>query len=69
MLYGYRYRKYLQSRENAQLALWILSPHIKEIPTIDDLVGVWDNGEVVSVKEKYYRDKNRALRYKHTHNI
>lgn len=47
-----------------QVALLLISPHVKELPNLDDITGVWCDNRIVSPKEKYYIDKAKALEYK-----
>lgn len=42
----------------------MISPHVKQVPNLNDIVGVWCENKVITPKEKYYIDKAKALNYK-----
>lgn len=48
---AYELRVYRQRELNAEHALWMLSPHVKELPPVKDLVGLAP-GEVEEKEEK-----------------
>lgn len=64
LIIAHRYKTYLEQRDKMQVALLLISPHVKELPNLDDITGVWCDNRIVSPKEKYYIDKAKALEYK-----
>ena len=48
---AYEWKVYQERVRNAEHALWILSPHVKKLPPIKDLVGLAP-GEVEEKEEK-----------------
>lgn len=56
---GYRYREYLEARRQARFARWILSAWCRKVPSVDEMTGVWDNGEIMTPLERYHRAKER----------
>ena len=64
LIIAHRYRTYLEQRDRIQVALLIISPHVKNVPNLDDITGVWCDGRVLTPKDKYYVDKQKALDYK-----
>jgi hypothetical protein len=54
LIQAWRYREYLESRNRAQLATWLLngSGNLKHPIGVEDLVGHWVDGKVMS-KARY----------------
>lgn len=66
MTEGWRYREYLEARKAARLAKWIrIMVWAKKAPSVDDLTGVWDDGQIMS-KEEQYRRVVQRIRDKRT---
>ncbi|MEA4876831.1 hypothetical protein SDC9_132752 [bioreactor metagenome] len=65
LLLSWQYREYLEYRKTAALATWVLNGTGKRNHPvlIDDLIGVWDDGEIMSKQEHFDRSvqkiKNR----------
>lgn len=66
LLYGYRYRKYLENKQQAQLACWLLngSGNLKHPVRIEDLVGFWVDGEIMDKAEFLEHQKGRIRKNK-----
>lgn len=60
---GYRYREYLQARNDARLACWICngSGMRSKAMDADDLLGYWESGRVLDKHEYMEHCKRRVL--------
>lgn len=64
MAEGWRYNRFLEARRDARLAMWIrVMVWAKKAPSVEDLTGVWEDGQVMS-KEEQYRRIIRKIRNK-----
>ena len=54
---AYELRVYRQRELNAEHALWILSPHVKELPPVKDLIGLAPGEKEEREKEKKKQSK------------
>ncbi len=63
LLYAWRYAEYLESRHRAQHATWILngSGNLKHTIRVEDLVGHWVDGQVMS-KGDYHEFLKRKIK-------
>lgn len=64
LIEGYRYKEYLDARKDARLARWILSVWCRQVPSADEMTGVWDDGEIMTPAQQYRRAKERILKNK-----
>lgn len=56
MAEGWRYNRFLEARRDARLAMWIrVMVWAKKAPSVEDLTGVWEDGQVMSKEEQYRR--------------
>lgn len=56
MAEGWRYNRFLDARRDARLAMWIrVMVWAKNAPSVEDLTGVWEDGQVMSKEEQYRR--------------
>lgn len=54
MAEGWRYNRFLDARRDARLAMWIrVMVWAKKAPSVEDLTGVWEDGQVMSKEEQY----------------
>ncbi len=62
LLHAYRYREYLDTRQMAQHAAWIMNAtgRLKHPVKCDDLAGYWVDGRVLSKGEYHEHLKNRV---------
>lgn len=64
MAEGWRYNRFLDALRDARLAMWIrVMVWAKKAPSVEDLTGVWEDGQVMS-KEEQYRRIVRKIRNK-----
>lgn len=68
MAEGWRYNRFLEARRDARLAMWIrFMVWAKKAPSIEDLTGIWEDGQVMSKEEQYrrivqkIRDKRKGM--------
>lgn len=54
----------MEQRDRIQVALLIISPHVKNVPNLDDITGIWYENKVITPKEKYFIDKDKAMSLK-----
>jgi len=68
LVYAFRYREYLESAKRAQHAAWIMnaSGNLKHPVRVEDLVGHWVDGQVMSKNEYFEHCKARIQRNKET---
>lgn len=64
LIIAHRYKNYLEQRDRMQVALLVISPHVKNVPNLDDITGIWYNNRIITPKDKYYIDKAKAQSYK-----
>jgi hypothetical protein len=66
LFYAYRYREYLESAKRAQHAAWIMnaSGNLRHPVRIEDLVGHWVDGQVMSKGEYFEHCKAKIQRNK-----
>jgi hypothetical protein len=64
LMAAHRFKEYKEYRKIALLGTWILAPWSKRSYNVEDLVGVWNGGEIVSKAENYRRVKERIKRKK-----
>ena len=62
-----RYKDYLEMQKKAQFAQWLMSCWLKKAPSVQDMVGVWDeklmrplgNREAYEIAKERIRSKKR----------
>ena len=62
-----RYKDYLEMQKQAQFAQWLMSCWVKKAPSVQDMVGVWDeklmrplgNREAYEIAKERIRSKKR----------
>lgn len=66
MIQGYHYKQYIQSRRDAEHAMYVVAAFSGKIRNIEQLCGKWVDGRVMSVEEanEYYQlaARKRAAR-------
>ncbi len=63
LLYAWKYAEYLESQKRAQSAAWIMnaSGNLKHPVRVEDLVGHWVDGRVLS-KNEYHEHLKATIR-------
>ncbi len=66
LVYAYQYREYLESAKRAQHAAWIMntSGNLKTPVRVEDLIGHWVDGRIMSKGEYFEYCKKRIQRNK-----
>ena len=58
MTEGRRYREYLEERPPAGAKRIRVMVRAKKAPSVEDLAGIWDDGQIMSKEEQYRRIVN-----------